>query len=152
LPTQNEIRKALTFIFEGISHLRESFPEREFTIDGRLVGDIGEVIAALVYDIDLDEVSQPDHDGTTSDGRRVQIKATFQDALTFKTVPDYYLGIKLHRNGEFEEIYNGPGAPIYEKYSHRKGIGRILLRFPNFDLKELSRSVKDEDRIPRREN
>lgn len=62
---RKEISNALTSIFEGIAHLRDSFPERNFTIDGRLVGDIGEIIASLVYDIQLDEVSQPEYDGTT---------------------------------------------------------------------------------------
>lgn len=75
-----------------------------FTIDGRLVGDIGEVIAALEYDVTLFETSQPDHDGVTSDGRRVQVKATFQEKLTFKTVPEYYLGFKLSPDGRHEEI------------------------------------------------
>jgi hypothetical protein len=117
-----------------------------------LVGDIGEVIAALFYEINLDDTSQPDHDGTTLDGRRVQIKATFQDALTFKTVPKYYLGLKIYENGEFEEIYNGPGNLIFDKYSHRKGIGSTLLRFPNSDLKELSDKVRNKDRISRRQS
>jgi hypothetical protein len=71
----------------------------------------------------LDKVTQPDHDGITSDGHRVQIKATFQDALTFKTVPEYYLGLKLYQDGQFKEIYNGPGNLMFEKYAHRKGIG-----------------------------
>lgn len=30
------------------------------------------------------------HDGETSDGRKVQIKATFKDKLTFRTTPEYY--------------------------------------------------------------
>lgn len=152
MPNQEEIKVGLKSIFAGITHLRNSFPGREFTIDGRLVGDIGEVIAELVYDIKLDEVSQADHDGTTSDGWRVQIKATFQDALTFKKVPNYYLGLKLHKNGEFEEIYNGPGQLIFDKYSHRKGIGCELLRFPNSDLKNLSAKVNQENRVQRRQN
>lgn len=31
------------------------------------------------------------------DGRHVQIKATFKNSLTFRRVPDYYLGFKLLR-------------------------------------------------------
>jgi len=31
-------------------------------VDGRLVGDIGEMIAELEYDLTLDEVSAPNHD------------------------------------------------------------------------------------------
>mgnify|MGYP006977845905 CR=1 FL=1 len=150
MPTRQEVARALESIFSGISHLQDSFPGRQFTIDGRLVGDIGEVLAAMVYEIELDGVSQPTHDGTASNGGRVQIKATLQDALTFKTVPEYYLGIKINRSGTFEEIYNGPGQPIFDHYSHRSGIGEKLLRFPNAQLKELSAQVPDDQRIFKR--
>lgn len=144
------ISDSLSLIFRGIEGLRNAFEGRQFTIDGRLVGDIGEVIGALEYDIRLDETSQPNYDGTTSDGRRVQIKATFRDQLTFKTVPDYYLGFKLKPDGTYEEVFNGPGSLIFDHYSHRKGIGHVLLSFPTRELMELSRNVPESERIPKR--
>ncbi len=148
---RKSITEALALIFKGIEKLRDAFSkERQFTIDGRLVGDIGEVIAALEYDIVLDEKSQPGYDGTTSDGRRVQIKATFQDQLTFKTVPDYYLGLKLNEDGSFEEIYNGPGRYIFDRYSKRKGIGLVLLRFPVTELKKIQKKVQENEKVPKR--
>ena len=49
------ITEALGLIFQGIAHLKQALPRRAFTIDGRLVGDIGEVIAALEYEVELDE-------------------------------------------------------------------------------------------------
>src|SRR6266542_2895798 len=116
MPRRRAITEALALIFEGIARLKQTFRNRAFTIDGRLVGDIGEVIAALEYDVVLFETSQPDHDGTTSAGRRVQIKATYKDSLTFKTVPDYYLGFKLFPDGRHEEVFNGPGRIILERY------------------------------------
>ena len=146
------ITNALSLIFEGIRQLRHKFPGKEFTIDGRLVGDIGEVIAALEYDINLYSVLVSMHDGETSDGRRVQIKATFKDSLTFKTVPEYYLGFKLYENGRHEEIFNGPGNIIYERYKNRKGIGKGLLSFPNKDLLELSKMVPDKEKIIKRKS
>jgi hypothetical protein len=145
------IEAALKLIFQGINDLKSEFPNRAFTIDGRLVGDIGEVIAALAYDVIVDDTSQATHDGVTSDGRRVQVKATFQNSLTFKTTPDYYLGFKLNTDGSFEEIYNGPGQPIFERYETRKGIGTSLLSFPISELKKLSEKVQPHDRISRRE-
>jgi len=151
MPCRQTIAEALTLIFDGIARLKKAFPNREFTIDGRLVGDIGEVIAALEYDVVLHEVSQPDHDATTPNGRRLQIKATFKDSLTFKTIPDYYLGFKLFPDGRHEEVFNGPGRVIYERYKHRKGIGAQLLSFPNKELKALSREVLAHERIPKRE-
>lgn len=147
---KNKIADALRLIFDGIHGLKDAFPKKQFTIDGRLVGDIGEVFAALEYDIELFDVLVKGHDGKTSDGRLVQVKATFKDSLTFSTVPDYYLGLKLYRDGNHEVIFNGPGKLIYEKYKHRKGIGKNLLSFPNTDLRELSASVPDEDRISKR--
>ena len=147
---KNKMADALRLIFEGINRLKHTFPSKEFTIDGRLVGDIGEVLAALEYDIELFDVLHRGHDGKTSDGRLVQVKATFKDSLTFRTVPDYYLGLKLYRDGTHEEVYNGPGKLIYEKYKHRSGIGRDLLSFPNAALQELSTRVLENDRISKR--
>jgi hypothetical protein len=148
----NEIEESLKLIFQGIENLREKYPGRKFTIDGRLVGDIGEVIAADEYEIVLDKVSQPHHDATTAcaKGRRVQIKATFKDSLTFSTTPDYYIGIKLYEDGFFEEIYNGPGQIIRDKYEHRKGIGGVLLSFQIKDLKVLSAKISESEKIPKR--
>jgi hypothetical protein len=117
------ITRALALIFQGIGVLKDEYPSRAFTIDGRLVGDIGEIIATLEYDVVLDDVAKRDHDGKASDGRNVQIKATFREQLTFVTVPDYYLGLKLNRDGSFEEMFNGPGKVISNRYSHRKNIG-----------------------------
>jgi len=144
------INNALALIFQGIERLRTEFPEKEFTIDGRLVGDIGEVIAALEYDIKLFDVLVAGHDGVTTDGRRVQIKATFKDSLTFRTVPDYYLGFKLYKDGRHEEVYNGPGKYIYDRYKDRRGIGINLLSFSNKELYKMSKEIANNERIIKR--
>jgi hypothetical protein len=147
---KNKMAEAVGLIFEGIDRLRGAFPNKEFTIDGRLVGDIGEIVAALEYDIELFDALQEGHHGKTTDGRLVQVRATFKDSLTFPSVPHYYLGLKLRRDGTHEEVYNGPGKLVYEKYKHRSGIGKKLLSFPNNDLRELSAKVSGNDRIPKR--
>jgi hypothetical protein len=143
-------KAALSQIFTGISSLQKEYPNRRFTIDGRLVGDIGEIVAALEFDIELDAISQPLHDGTTSDGRRVQVKATFQDHLTFTKTPDFLLGLKLSPDGSYEVIFNGPGIVIFDAFAHRKSISEKLLRFSNKRLLELSQNVPNALRIPRR--
>jgi len=141
---------ALENIFKGIDQLSSAFPARKFTIDGRLVGDIGEILAELVYDIKLDDVSQPHHDATTTDGKRVQVKATFKKSLTFKTTPELYLGIRINQDGTFEEIFNGPGRLIHNEFSERKGLGEKLLSFPLTRMRLLSEKVADCDRVQRR--
>ena len=146
------IKDSLDKIFDGIQQLRKSFLKKKFTIDGRLVGDIGEVIVERNYDVILYKKVAKNYDGITSDGKRVQIKATFKNSLTFSKIPDYYLGIKINKAGSYTEIYNGPGKYIVAKYGHRKGFGKILLSFPNSVLKELSKGIPESERIKRREN
>jgi len=148
--TRKQFNDALALIFEGIDQLTKVFPKRAFTIDGRLVGDVGEAIAAFEYELTLDEVQQPIHDATSKDGRRIQIKATFKNSLTFRQCPDYYLGFKLHPNGDHEEIFNGPGRVILERYKSRKGIGVDLLSFPISELRQLSEAIPADQRIARR--
>jgi hypothetical protein len=148
--TRAAITEGLRLIFQGIAHLEKAFPHRKFTIDGRLVGDVGEVIAALEYDVVLHDVSQAKHDAVTSDGRNLQIKATFKDSLTFRTIPDYYLGFKLHPDGQYEEVFNGPGQVISDRYVGRKGVGQSLLSVPIAELRKLSEQVPERDRIPKR--
>ena len=150
MPQRHALTEGLALVFQGIERLTNAFPHRRFTVDGRLVGDLGEVIAERHYDLLLDEVSQATHDGTTSDGRRVQVKATFGNSLTFKTTPDYFLGFKLYRDGSYEEIFNGPGALIYDAFAHRSGIGKVLLSFPNTRLRLLSSTVDETERVLKR--
>jgi hypothetical protein len=147
MPKHEIIRASLKQIFSGIKQLKEALPSKEFTIDGRLVGDIGEAIVQRDYDITLFEGLAKDYDGQTSCGKKVQIKATFKNSLTFKKISDYYLGIKIYEDGSYEEIFNGPGSFIAEQYSHRKGFGENLLSFPNKKLIQLSSDVPSTERI-----
>ncbi len=148
--SREAIANGLRLIFQGIETLKHAFPSRAFTIDGRLVGDVGEIVAALEYDVILHDVSQLTHDAVTSDGRKAQIKATFKDSLTFKTVPDLYLGFKLYPDGQHEEVFKGPGEIIYKRYSSRKGVGVSLLSFPISELRKLSEAVPSAQRVVRR--
>ncbi len=141
---------ALEKIFHGIKILKDKFPHKEFTIDGRLVGDIGEVIAEKEYEVILYTKIVKDYDAVTNDRKKVQIKATFKDALTFKKVPDYYLGLQINEDGTYLEIYNGPGKYIYEEYSHRKGIGKELLSFPINKMNEISNKIPIDQKIKKR--
>lgn len=141
------ISAGLALIFEGIGKLKESFPDKAFTIDGRLVGDIGEVLATAEFDITLYPVQTPTHDGETSDNRKVQIKATFKNSLTMTSVPDLYLGLKLWPDGRHEVIYNGPGAMIAEAFSHRSGIGTKQLSFSTKSLQVLAAKVPEDQKV-----
>ncbi len=143
------IKRKIVTLQKIVKEINTEFPHRPFTLDGRLVGDLGEIIAETVYDLKLNKGVTPYHDAMSRE-RNVQIKATFKKSLTFSHVPEYYLGLKLYPDGSFEEIFNGPGKVIRDRYAKRKGIGKQLLSFPIKVLGGLSGEVKASDRIKKR--
>lgn len=92
---------------------------RSFTLDGRLVGDIGEVLAAEKYGLELYSENTPLHDGKEkTTGREVQIKSSFKGNSYFPCgeVPAYFLSLNINESGELEELYNGPGQYVVDHY------------------------------------
>lgn len=149
---QKQIAGALEELFGAVSKLQTAYPGKPFTLDGRLVGDIGEVVASLHYRVKLNEGLTKHHDAVCDDGRNVQIKTTFSKNLTFPVghVPDYYLGIKLNRDGTFEEIYNGPGQLIKDALKRRAPTSTGLHGNITSQLKRINLDIPDSQRIPRR--
>lgn len=148
------IQQAIKQLLGIVQNLHNEYPIKKFTLDGRLVGDIGEVLAAQYYDLELFEGIAKHYDARTPDGRLVQIKATMKDQLTFPNdhVPDYYLGIKIHDDGTLTEIFNGPGRIAGEAIKNWQSSKYNLHSIAINKLKELNKKVRDEDRIPKRQD
>lgn len=94
---------------------------RTFTLDGKLVGDIGEVLVKEKYDIELLPASTPVHDAIENGtGRKVQIKATFKGGTYFpinpEKQPEFFLSVIINEEGELEEQYNGPADFLIKNY------------------------------------
>ena len=146
---QMTIPEALGQLLEIVKRLRDAYPEKRFTLDGRLVGDIGEILVAESYDLELSTNLQKHYDAFTSDGRQVQIKATMQQSLTFPAdhVPDYYLGIAIHSDGSFSEVFNGPGSVAWQAIKNRKPTKTNLHSILIHTLARLNAEVQARDRI-----
>ena len=146
------IPEAIKQLLQVVTQLQYAYPKRKFTLDGRLVGDLGEVLAEVEYDIELYDGLQKHHDAKASDGRQVQIKATMKDSLTFPAdhVPDYYLGIKIESDGTLTEIFNGPGSVAHKAVKDRQVPKTNLHSISINALKGLNEEVHPGDRIPRR--
>ena len=127
-----------------VSELETAFPGRHFTLDGHLVGSIGEVMAVYYYGIDLYTASAELHDGQVS-GREVQIKITQQDNVMISGEPDYLIVLYLKRDGNVYEIYNGPGKEPWESAGKTDSHNNRHMRVNT--LMELDRSVPSEERI-----
>lgn len=146
------IPDAINQMLRIVDRLRGAYPKKRFTLDGRLVGDLGECLVEDVYDLKLFENLKKHHDGSTTDGRQVQIKATMKNSLTFPVdhIPEYYLGIQIHQDGKFSEIFNGPGCIAQEAVKGRKPTKTNLHSITIGALKKLNEKVKPSERIPKR--
>jgi hypothetical protein len=146
------IVEALPLLLGVVAQLQKAYPKKRFTLDGRLLGDIGEVLVEQHYEVILLDTLSRHHDARSADGRMVQIKATMQDALTFPAyhVPDHYLGIKISPEGAIEEVFNGPGEIAAQAIAHRAipktGLHSISLSI----LRGLDKKVLPLQRITRR--
>src|SRR5262245_27655158 len=85
-------------LYEGVGRLEELFPDRSFTLDGQLVGSIGEVLAAQQFGLTLLPMTVSSHDAITKDRRTVQLRDK----------PDYLLVLFAGPDGRVAKVYNGP--------------------------------------------
>ena len=137
--------------------LRDKYKDhgKQFSLDGKLVGDIGEVLAAAKYDLKLYKENEPIHDAEEiSTLRKVQIKASFKNYSYFPygegKVPEYFLSINILENGEIEELFNGPGAFIVEHYivaRKLKDYNKTFYTLSPSILKKLNELVHTDDKI-----
>lgn len=110
-------------LLEICQKLKEKYAHlnKNFTLDGKLVGDIGEVLAAEKYGLSLLNENTPIHDAIEiCTERKVQIKSSFKGYYYFpcgeERLPEYFLAIQIDENGEIKESYNGSGKFLYENY------------------------------------
>jgi hypothetical protein len=137
--------------------LKEKFKHhnKNFTLDGKLVGDIGEVLVAEYYGLTLYGDNKKVYDGyVTADAtKQVQIKASFNNYFYFSkdlsNIPNYFIAVQLKEDGTFEEVYNGKGALIYERMlSHLPNDRKHNYRLSVLKLKELNND-SDNEKIKR---
>lgn len=143
----NMIREKVQTMIGIVSELEAEFPGRHFTLDGHLVGSIGEVMAAYYYGIELYRASVSRHDGIV-DGREVQIKIMQQDNIVINDEPDYLIVMYLSKMGDVYEVYNGTGKLPWDTASKRDSHNNRHMRVNK--LMELDADVLNADRIPQR--
>ena len=141
------LSKKIKELYKITNELEKEYPGRKFTIDGHLVGSIGEVIVAEHYGLTLLPNSTKTHDALTDDKKYVQIKATQVKSISISSEPDYVIVIKLFSDGSWEEIYNGPGNLVWDAAGKMQKNGQRPISLNK--LKVLMNSVNERDKIKR---
>ena len=132
-------------LFRTVCELESRYPGRKFSIDGHLLGSIGEVIAAEYYGLTLLPNSSEMHDAKDRQGRLIQIKATQIDRISISSEPDYLIAIQITSDGNWSEIYNGAGSRVWNNSGKMQKNGQRPISIAK--LKLLMKSVSDDEKI-----
>ena len=118
------IAKKISELFAVSKELEALYPGRSFSIDGHLLGSIGEVLVADKFNLKLLNNSEKTHDAVDSEGGYYQIKATQINKISISSEPDNIIIVKIEPNGSWEVMYKGPGKLIWDNSSKMQKNGQ----------------------------
>ena len=137
-------------LYGTVEELELMFPGRHFTPDGHMVGSIGECLVADAYNLELQPASNKGFDAISSLGQEVEIKATQLNRVAFRHAPQFAIVIRIFPDGNFEEIYNGPGRLIWDLFLGKSLPSNGQHQVSTNKLAKLNESVEDHLRIKKR--
>lgn len=122
---ENRLKELITDLYCTRDRLRKLFNDEyddrlRFTLDGNLIGDIGEGIACYHFDLELLPRGTKVHDAVTKNEpkKNVQIKTTQGDRVGLglnQSDFEYLIVILIDpESRSYSIVYNGPGSLIRE--------------------------------------
>lgn len=132
-------------LYKITAELEKMYPGRSFTLDGHLLGSIGEVYAAERYNLSLLKTGAEKHDACSPDGKMIQIKITQTERVSIYSEPDYLIVLKMNYDGTIEEVYNGKGRIPWNNAGKLKKTGQRSISLKKLVL--LNETVLPEDLI-----
>jgi hypothetical protein len=143
----NAVARQVRALYRIIDGLHRRFPHRKFTLDGLLLGSLGEVYAEQTYALKPLPGGTKAHDARK--GRRlVQIKTTQRAAIMIGEKPEYLIALLLHDDGSFEEIYNGSGTRVWNETKGRSRPKNGLFHVSVSKLRKLQEEAAARERFP----
>jgi hypothetical protein len=146
---QEKLQTLVKRLYSTVRELEDMFPGRHFTPDGHMIGSLGECLVANTYGLELKTASNKGFDAVTESGLEVEIKATQANSVAFRSQPQHTIIIKLMPDGTFDEIYNGPGAQVWEQFKNKQLPSNGQFQISLNKLRQLNLSVAESDRVPR---
>jgi len=136
----------LDALYQASEGLEEQFPGRRFTLDGHLIGSVGEVVAAYIFDLELNAASTRAHDAITHDGKMVEIKLTQGRSIAIRHEPEHLIALHRARGAPLSIVYNGPGSVVWESAGRIQTNGQRSISLAL--LRNLDQQVRVSDRLP----
>lgn len=141
------VGKLIDQLYEATDALEEAFPGRKFTLDGHLVGSVGEVVAAYMFDLILEPASTKAHDALARDGRHVEIKLTQRSSVSMRHKPEHLLVLSRPKGGTLSVVYNGPGSPAWNASGQLQKNGQRTISLKK--LASIDAETRPEKRLHR---
>lgn len=116
-PMPEHLREAIHQLQAAVDNLSNvaGHKQKKFTLDGRLIGDLGEVIAAHYFDLTLTDSQKTGFDATIASGpnkgEHVEVKCRRKSTgIGFDRIPKHLIVLKiLPGDKEVELVYAGSG-------------------------------------------
>lgn len=140
-----EVARLLDDLYTASDGLERLFPGRKFTLDGHLVGSIGEVVAAYMFDLDLNPASTQGHDARSRDGRGVEIKLTQGSSVAIRHEPEHLIVLHRPKGGPIRVVFNGPGRIAWQAAGAMQKNGQRPISLAR--LSALAREVPVHERL-----
>jgi hypothetical protein len=135
-------------LYKIVVELEAMFPGRPFTPDGHMVGSLAECFAEFYYGLNLYTCSHQGHDANV-EGCNVEIKATQRGRVALRSGPERLLVFLIFRDGSFEEIYNGPGAPVWARFEGKAKPSNGQFQVGLAELRRLMKNVPQDQQLKR---
>ena len=146
-PTPRNIGVVIRKLYAARNKLREAFPRLSFTLDGNLIGDIGESIAMGEYKLIPLKKGAKRHDFQTRGGKKVQVKATQQTKKNVglgqkKEHFQHLVVFQIFEDGRYSILFDGPGKYIDKAWAHKTSPSLSVLQ-----LQRLNADVKSKEKL-----
>ncbi len=145
-PDWEQVTRHLDALYAASEGLEAIFVRRKFTLDGHLVGSIGEVVAAFMFGLDLMPASTLGHDAMALDGRQVEIKLTQGKSVALRHAPQHLIALHRPKGGPVRVVYNGPGGAVWDACGKPQKNGQQSVSLSR--LRTLDAAVTNADRLP----
>lgn len=127
--TKEELQKEIKGLWEIVKRLEDTYKEdkRRFTIDGHLLGSIGEVYAKEKFNLTLLPNSNKIHDAKDKKtNEQFQIKITQRKKVGIRNEPDNLIVIAIDKEGMPNIIYKGSGKPVWNLIKDKKAEQKFI--------------------------
>ncbi|GHV63200.1 hypothetical protein FACS1894195_5430 [Bacteroidia bacterium] len=122
------MQKEINELREIVSRLETKYKDdnRKFTLDGHLLGSLGEVYAKDEFHLKLFPNSTEAHDAKDKDGNLFQIKITQGKKVGIRHEPKNLIVIAINEDGLPETIYKGEGKTVWKLVKDQKSAQKFI--------------------------